>query len=265
MKRRPPLDSRWRSVLVALLSFAAVAGAVVYLALPKLGTCDGCASDPITQTAYDVFSIATLVIAAYFLALYVIGLRNARGPALRATKREPFFVILTPAHDEELVIEATVRRLRSLDVAPDRFLALIVNDGSNDRTSEVALAAAEDDDRILVLDRVKAIAGQGKGAVLNHGFQIISQLADWGDSRLHGATGDEIVVCVVDADGWLRGDALLRFVAAVDTGRSCTATRESSSSGSGKSSKWLSSGMVPGGGGIGDVAALAAPGESSRA
>jgi cellulose synthase/poly-beta-1,6-N-acetylglucosamine synthase-like glycosyltransferase len=207
---RRAFEDRRRAAAVGALSALTLVILGLYLWAPRLGACDDCGAHPVLQGVYDVLSVATVLIAAYFLVLYVIGLRGADAPAPRANGRSPFFVMLTPAHDEELVIEATVRRLRALETEPGRFLAVIVNDGSSDRTSEVARAAAEGDERILVLDRVPEIAGQGKGEVLNHAFHVISQLADWGDSRLHGAGAEEIVVCVVDADGWLREDALRR-------------------------------------------------------
>jgi cellulose synthase/poly-beta-1,6-N-acetylglucosamine synthase-like glycosyltransferase len=210
IRRRTPFEDPRRSAAVGVLSLLALAIAGAYLWAPGLTTCSDCLRRPRLEVFYDVLSIASVTIGLYFVALYVVGLRNAASAPPRATRRRPFFVMLTPAHDEALVIEATVRRLRALYTDPGRFLAVIVNDGSSDRTSDIARAAAEGDERILVLDRVPELAGQGKGAVLNHGFQVISTLAEWGDSRLHGATADEIVVCVVDADGWLRDDALRR-------------------------------------------------------
>jgi cellulose synthase/poly-beta-1,6-N-acetylglucosamine synthase-like glycosyltransferase len=210
MRRPRPFSGTRDSVLVGALSLLAVAIAAAYFLTPTLGDCGGCAPRPALGLAYDALSVATVLIACYFLALYVVGLRNAAQAPKLGRGRSPFFVMITPAHDEALVIEATVKRLRALDAEPDRFLALIVNDGSSDATSDIARAAAEGDERIIVLDRVEEIAGQGKGEVLNHAYHVVSKLEEWGDSRLHGAGADEIVVCVVDADGWLRQDALRR-------------------------------------------------------
>ena len=208
--RRPPFDRARDSALVGALSVLAVVVAGLYLFMPSQGSCNGCTAPPLLPLAYDVVSILTVVIALYFLGLYVVGLRNAAGAPKLARGREPFFVLMTPAHDEELVIEATVRRMRSMDADPGRFLAVILNDGSSDRTSDIARRAAEGDPRILVLDRVEEIAGQGKGEVLNHGFHVVSQLVEWGDSRFGGAAPEDIVICIVDADGWLSPDALRR-------------------------------------------------------
>lgn len=207
-RRRAPLDDPARSALVGALSVLALVLAAAYLAVPEAGTCAGCAERPGLQATYDVLSVLSVVVSLYFLGLYAVGLRNAGRPGPAGTGRAPFFVFMTPAHDEELVIEATVRRLRAMRADEDRFLALILNDGSSDHTSEVARRAAGGDERIIVLDRVKEIAGRGKGEVLNHGFKVVSQLEKWGDSRLRGATADDIVVCIVDADGWLEADAM---------------------------------------------------------
>lgn len=154
---------------------------------------------------FDIAGYASALIVAYYLALFAVSLWTTRRTP-RQAGGAPMFVAVVPAHNEELVIEQTIRRLRTLRAA--RFLALVMNDGSSDATSEVAHAAAEGDERIVVIDRGPESAGQGKGEVLNHAYKIVSAMVLSSDPRLHGARADETVLCIVDADGWLEPHAL---------------------------------------------------------
>lgn len=154
---------------------------------------------------FDIASYASAAIVAYYLALFAISLWTTRRTR-RQTGDAPVFVAVVPAHNEELVIEQTVRRLRQL--RGDRFLAVIMNDGSSDATSDCARRAAEDDPRVMVVDRAAEIAGQGKGEVLNHAYQLISAMVLDDHPCLHGAAAQDVVLCIVDADGWLEPHAL---------------------------------------------------------
>jgi 1,2-diacylglycerol 3-beta-glucosyltransferase len=115
------------------------------------------------------------------------------------------FVVVVPAHDEELVIGATVERLKRLrgDV-----LVLLMDDGSRDRTAEVARAAIGDDPRFVLVHRDPSIAGRGKGEVLNHAFRLVSGFVAAGDPRLGATDPADVVIGVIDADGWLDEQAL---------------------------------------------------------
>jgi cellulose synthase/poly-beta-1,6-N-acetylglucosamine synthase-like glycosyltransferase len=156
--------------------------------------------------ALKVVSLATAGVVCYYFLLFLVSQWTTRRTPRTLGDDEPFFVIVVPAHDEELVIAQTITRLRTLHA--DRFLVLVVNDGSRDHTAEVARMAASGDRRVVVVDRVPALAGQGKGEVLNHAYRLISALVRWGDSRLAGAGPDRVVVGIVDADGWLEPHAL---------------------------------------------------------
>jgi 1,2-diacylglycerol 3-beta-glucosyltransferase len=157
------------------------------------------------NSLFDIAGYASAAIVAYYLALFAVSLWTTRRTGRRPGD-DPVFVAVVPAHNEELVIEQTVRRLRQL--RGDRFLVVIMNDGSCDATSACARRAAEDDPRVLVVDRAPEIAGQGKGEVLNHAYMLISAMVLAGDSRLHGASAEDVVLCIVDADGWLEPHAL---------------------------------------------------------
>jgi cellulose synthase/poly-beta-1,6-N-acetylglucosamine synthase-like glycosyltransferase len=203
-----PFRHAGKSVLVGLMSIATIVVIVVYalLSAPGLACGSGCTPAPAVQSAYNLAASVTLVISLYFLGLNLVGLlRTRRGPT-RAAAASPLFVIVTPAHNEELVIGETVRRLLTLDA--EHYLAVVMNDGSRDRTSEVAREAGDGDPRLIVVDRPHEIAGQGKGEVLNHAYRLLVQMVEEDDPRLRGASTEQIVMGVLDADGWLRQDCL---------------------------------------------------------
>jgi cellulose synthase/poly-beta-1,6-N-acetylglucosamine synthase-like glycosyltransferase len=159
------------------------------------------------NTIASVMSVAVLAMFGYYFACFVLSTRTNRPrKAGSARQRDTYFVIVVPAHNEELVITQTVHRLRELRWG--RFIAVVMNDGSTDRTGEVARAAAANDPRVLVVDRAADIAGKGKGEVLNHAYRAIRKMSADSDPRLEGASPEEIVIGVVDADGWLERNAL---------------------------------------------------------
>ncbi|MGI8411710.1 MAG: glycosyltransferase family 2 protein [Solirubrobacteraceae bacterium] len=142
----------------------------------------------------------------YYFALFLVSLWTTRQTPAADGVIDPFFVVIVPARDEELMIGQTVARLKALKDA--RFMALIVDDGSRDRTREVARAAAEGDPRIVVMSRGAAVAGRGKGEVLNHAYRCLCTLVEASEHRFGGPAPENVVVAIVDADGWLEPHAL---------------------------------------------------------
>jgi 1,2-diacylglycerol 3-beta-glucosyltransferase len=206
--RRLPLTSRAKSLAAGVMSLLAVLLVGLYLVAPPVGgSCDvSCVPGATVQLAYNVAACAVLAITAYFVCLCGVGIWVTRRPPRRSASEPPFYVLVVPARNEELVIEVTARRL--LDLEYGRFLVLVMNDGSDDDTSVVARSAGRGDRRLLVVDRPPEIAGTGKGEVLNHAYRVARDLVEDGDPRMQGARSDEVVLCVVDADGWLQPNAL---------------------------------------------------------
>jgi 1,2-diacylglycerol 3-beta-glucosyltransferase len=157
---------------------------------------------PIDLTWTNYF-VAGVVI--YYLLLYVISLTR-RGPKT-LVRAKPFFVLFVPARNEAKVLRSSLEALVSLDY--QRYLVLVMDDGSTDGTGEIAQEFAESHP-VMIVTRDQARAGRGKSDVLNHAFSIVCELLSRGDSRLQGTTASDIVVGIVDADGRLESEALTR-------------------------------------------------------
>jgi 1,2-diacylglycerol 3-beta-glucosyltransferase len=144
-----------------------------------------------------VGSVLTVALLLYTFGLFVASRRH-RG--LPPPAPELFFVFLMPCLDEELVIEASLRRLLALPGS--NFAVLVIDDGSEDRTAE--LARRFDRERVWLLQRRAPECRQGKGKALNAGYRYLQH-----SGLLEGRAADDVVVVVVDADGRIEPNALV--------------------------------------------------------
>ena len=144
------------------------------------------------------------LVSLYYVALFALSTRLAarRDPPSRS---RPGMALIVPAHNEEPVVGGTLDSLMRLDYEP--YCVIVVNDGSTDRTSEVA-RRYESRGRLLVVDRPREVAGHGKGAVLNEGYRVLNELLATDDPLVDGFAPDDALVGVVDADGQLEPRAL---------------------------------------------------------
>jgi len=78
----------------------------------------------------------------------------------------PCVSVLLPCRNEERVIARTLRALLALDYPGDKLEILVINDGSEDRTAEIARTFAGDA-RVRLLDVPMTEAARGKAAALN--------------------------------------------------------------------------------------------------
>lgn len=151
--------------------------------------------------------IGFAVIVAMFCWTSLLFLRGVRARR-RAPDAPPdgadrfLWVFLVPALNEEVTIADSVARLLGVQAARRRIV--VIDDGSDDRTPEI-LAGISDPD-LVVLRRDPPAARVGKAAALNDAYRRL-------DDVIGGVPRDEVVVCVVDADGRLHPDAP-RFAAA---------------------------------------------------
>lgn len=108
-------------------------------------------------------------------------------------------VFLIPCLNEELVIEASLERLTSLN--HEKIHVLVIDDGSDDATADIVLN--NPDPRVNLLKRTLPHARQGKGAALNAAIKHLRRgiLGDDFDA-------DNAIICVLDADGRLEPHVL---------------------------------------------------------
>src|SRR2546427_8816925 len=78
---------------------------------------------------------------------------------------EPFVSVIVPAYNEERVIEATIRSLLNSDY--DNFEIIVVDDGSQDRTSEVVREQFGNEPLVRLFTAPNA----GKASALNLGLR----------------------------------------------------------------------------------------------
>lgn len=118
---------------------------------------------------------------AYQSLLFFLGHRYYRltrrrngSPAPRTADSDlPPISVLVPCHNEERVIAHTLRALAALDYPPEKIEILIINDGSTDRTAEIARGFLSDE-RFRVLEVPPALAARGKAGALNFGLRHAS-------------------------------------------------------------------------------------------
>lgn len=113
-----------------------------------------------------IFGIALGLARIFFLgAIALLQKLRRRRPITTAEPREPFVSIIVPAYNEERVIAQTVRSLLSSDYP--NFEVIVVDDGSSDRTREVAREHFGDEPRVQLLTQPNL----GKAEALNVGWR----------------------------------------------------------------------------------------------
>ncbi|XUL94114.1 glycosyltransferase [Streptomyces galilaeus] len=133
-----------------------------------------------------------MLAGCYNTGLFLASRRRIRRS--RAPHGERLYVFLLACLNEESVLSESLARITSLPAG--NFLALVIDDGSDDRTAEVALAA--DPHRVRLHRRTLPNARRGKGAALNDGVRHLRE-----SGLLDAYDPAEVILCVVDADGRL--------------------------------------------------------------
>ena len=145
----------------------------------------------------------------YLLFLLVAGMLSRRRAAVVMDGSPlPRFTILIPAHDEELVIGATLASVGALDYPDDKVSVCVIADNCSDTTAAIARAAGA-----TVLERTNATE-RGKGYALAYAMQHLLAQPNPADA-----------FAIVDADTWVAPD-FLRVMA-----RELTARRSGDASG----------------------------------
>jgi cellulose synthase/poly-beta-1,6-N-acetylglucosamine synthase-like glycosyltransferase len=123
----------------------------------------------------------------FFLAVCAWWVKRDSADGTHRLARWPSVSILIPAHNEEEIVLDTIRSALDQDY-PD-FEVIVIDDGSTDRTSQLAASTGA---RLI-----RHISNQGKAAALNTGLAV--------------ARGEVIVTC--DADSYFGTGAVRHLVA----------------------------------------------------
>ncbi len=138
--------------------------------------------------------IAWIVIAVtLFMSLFWLNVLQQENTEVRAfpePQRFPSVSVLIPAYNEEETLAASIDSVLEQDYDGD-IEVIVINDGSTDRTKEIAQEYA-DDGRITLIDQ----DNQGKGGALNSGLEH----------------ADNELVSVQDADSVIEPDAFRKMV-----------------------------------------------------
>jgi cellulose synthase/poly-beta-1,6-N-acetylglucosamine synthase-like glycosyltransferase len=164
-------------------------------------------TEPIAATSAIILSaadparlLAFLLIGAGILYLLVMlllarGHRQHRG----TPSADLFYVFVMPCLEEESVVGASLARLLSVD--RDDIRVLVVDDGSDDATSDIVRAVP--DERVWLLRRELPQARSGKGAALNAAIAYLTTRPE-----VAARDPDNVIIVVVDADGRLDPHAI---------------------------------------------------------
>ncbi len=82
----------------------------------------------------------------------------------------PYISIIIPAYNEEDKIKDTLENIKDIDTVNE---IIVVDDGSNDKTTEIASQVKSEKIKVFTLDRNK-----GKGFALNYGLKIAMKNSD---------------------------------------------------------------------------------------
>ncbi len=83
----------------------------------------------------------------------------------------PTVSVLIPAHNEEVVLEDTLKSVMALNYPESRFEVLVVDDASTDRTGEIAKRWASRFQNLRVIQIPEMERAGGKAAALNRGIK----------------------------------------------------------------------------------------------
>ena len=138
------------------------------------------------------------VILTLLYVVHLFALSRRRRPELLPAPDDLLYAFVIPCLNEEAVIGSTLESLLALH---GEHVILVVDDGSDDRTGEIA--ASFDPRRVQVLRRELPHARNGKGNALNAAIRHLRS-SDLIGEHPH----DKVVVSVFDADGRIGPEAL---------------------------------------------------------
>jgi len=80
--------------------------------------------------------------------------------------------VLIPAHNEEIVMAATLEAMLALDYPQGKLEVIVINDGSTDATQAIVESYVKRDRRVILHNVPQGEGGKGKSRALNLGLKI---------------------------------------------------------------------------------------------
>lgn len=145
-------------------------------------------------------SIAIITMAiAYNTGMFVLSRIPQR--AAPAPGHDRLYVFMLACLNEEKVIATSLERILSLP--GDAHIAMVIDDASDDRTAEIVDRVSTSSPNVILYRRTPPDARRGKGAALNAGLRHLRE-----SGIIAGRRPDDVIICVVDADGRLEPHVL---------------------------------------------------------
>ena len=119
-----------------------------------------------------------------------------------------FFSIVVPAHNEEKLIRETLSHLAVLQYSKDRYEVIVVENGSTDKTFEIAKRFESPNCRVMACEK-------GVSRARNFGVTLCSSAMDWclyldADTLLEPSFLEELNVYLDEHKGVVWGTATIR-------------------------------------------------------
>ncbi|MEE9543170.1 MAG: glycosyltransferase, partial [Thermodesulfobacteriota bacterium] len=126
---------------------------------------------------------------------------NKKNTPKNKTGKGPFLSLIIPAYNEEKLIGDTLEQVTGfLDAKPFDYEVIVVDDGSKDRTVEIAKGFGGDEGAVRVLENVR---NRGKGFSVRKGFQSAKgEYALFSDADLSTPIVDTDLLLKWHADGF---------------------------------------------------------------
>lgn len=149
---------------------------------------------PIVVVLFVVTTIFSLIRIAF---MYYFASRSQKRDKKKGNPKVRWVSVLIPAYNEEQTIGKTLKALQRSH--HKRFEALVINDGSTDKTGQIVEKFAESDTRIKLINKENG----GKSSALNLGMRIAKYeivVTIDGDTILQPQTIDEIIIPFQDKE-----------------------------------------------------------------
>lgn len=133
-----------------------------------------------------------IYLGLFTLSLYFIGFLDNKTKKIKKVTKYPFVSILVPAYNEEETLKKTVDSLLDLEYPKNKIEIIIINDGSKDRTLDIAEEYVKKHKNVRVFTKENG----GKASALNYGMKY--------------AKGE--LIASFDADSMATKGALIRMI-----------------------------------------------------